>query len=169
MLVAARLRHIAATKWGTKRYLTAELLQTTRRPRSAASSLRPRLADLKVQKILDTTALPSRRRINRHDRLVRSPHQFRVSPFSCAGADATAVPVRPYGVPAPTREHLPPGRRAPGRRGGGRVIRWFMWLEELRASLQPRTRVPGLIGMLRASARQLDLDHGSLGCLSRAR
>ena len=26
MLVAARLRHIAATKWGTKRYLTAELL-----------------------------------------------------------------------------------------------------------------------------------------------
>ena len=36
MLVAARLRHIAATKWGTKRYLAAELLQTTRRQRSAA-------------------------------------------------------------------------------------------------------------------------------------
>ena len=36
MLVAARLRHIAATKWGTKRYLTAELLQTPRRQRSAA-------------------------------------------------------------------------------------------------------------------------------------
>ena len=26
MLVAARLRHIAAIKWGTRRYLTAELL-----------------------------------------------------------------------------------------------------------------------------------------------
>ena len=36
MLVAARLRHIAATKWGTKRYLAAELLQTMRRQRSAA-------------------------------------------------------------------------------------------------------------------------------------
>ena len=36
MLVAARLRHIAATKWGTKRYLAAELLQTIRRQRSAA-------------------------------------------------------------------------------------------------------------------------------------
>ena len=28
MLVAARLRHIAGTKWGTKRYLSMELLQT---------------------------------------------------------------------------------------------------------------------------------------------
>jgi putative transposase len=36
MLVAARLRHIAATKWGTRRYLTAELLQTTKRRRAAA-------------------------------------------------------------------------------------------------------------------------------------
>ncbi len=36
MLVAARLRHIAATKWGTRRYLTAELLQITKRRRSAA-------------------------------------------------------------------------------------------------------------------------------------
>ena len=36
MLVAARLRHIAATKWGTKRYLAAELLQAPRRQRSAA-------------------------------------------------------------------------------------------------------------------------------------
>ena len=36
MLVAARLRHIAATKWGTRRYLTAELLQTTKRRRPAA-------------------------------------------------------------------------------------------------------------------------------------
>ena len=35
MLVAARLRHIAATKWGTKRYLTAELLQTP--PRESAA------------------------------------------------------------------------------------------------------------------------------------
>ena len=35
MLVAARLRHIAATKWGTKRYLTAELLQTPRRESAA--------------------------------------------------------------------------------------------------------------------------------------
>jgi hypothetical protein len=26
MLVAARLRHIAATKWGTRRYLATELL-----------------------------------------------------------------------------------------------------------------------------------------------
>ena len=30
MLVAARLRHIAATKWGTRRYLTTELLQAGR-------------------------------------------------------------------------------------------------------------------------------------------
>ena len=36
MLVAARLRHIAATKWGTKRYLAAELPQAPRRQRSAA-------------------------------------------------------------------------------------------------------------------------------------
>ena len=36
MLVAARLRHIAATKWGTRRYLTAELLQTTKQRRAAA-------------------------------------------------------------------------------------------------------------------------------------
>ena len=36
MLVAARLRHIAATQWGTKRYLAAELLQAPRRQRSAA-------------------------------------------------------------------------------------------------------------------------------------
>ena len=35
MLVAARLRHIAATKWGTKRYLAAELLQTPRRTSAA--------------------------------------------------------------------------------------------------------------------------------------
>jgi len=37
MLVAARLRHIAGTKWGTRRYLTAERLAeavtTERRPR----------------------------------------------------------------------------------------------------------------------------------------
>jgi putative transposase len=31
MLVAARLRHVAATKWGTKRYLAAELVQATGR------------------------------------------------------------------------------------------------------------------------------------------
>ena len=36
MLVAARLRHIAATKWGTRRYLTTELLQTPKRQRQAA-------------------------------------------------------------------------------------------------------------------------------------
>ena len=36
MLVAARLRHIAATQWGTKRYLAAELLQAPRHQRSAA-------------------------------------------------------------------------------------------------------------------------------------
>ena len=36
MLVAARLRHIAATKWGTRRHLTTELLQTPRRQRPAA-------------------------------------------------------------------------------------------------------------------------------------
>lgn len=36
MLVAARLRHIAATKWGTRRYLTAELLQAARRQQLAA-------------------------------------------------------------------------------------------------------------------------------------
>ena len=30
MLVAARLRHIAATKWGTRRYLATELLQAGR-------------------------------------------------------------------------------------------------------------------------------------------
>ena len=35
MLVAARLRHIAATKWGTKRYLTAALWQTPRRESAA--------------------------------------------------------------------------------------------------------------------------------------
>jgi len=28
MLVAARLRHVAATRWGTRRYLAAELLLT---------------------------------------------------------------------------------------------------------------------------------------------
>ena len=36
MLVAARLGHIAATKWGTRRYLTTELLKIPRRQRSAA-------------------------------------------------------------------------------------------------------------------------------------
>ena len=36
MLVEARLRHIAATKWGTRRYLTTELLQTPKRQRQAA-------------------------------------------------------------------------------------------------------------------------------------
>ena len=36
MLVAARLRHIAATQWGTRRSLTTELLQTPKRQRPAA-------------------------------------------------------------------------------------------------------------------------------------
>ena len=36
MLVAARLRHIAATKWGTRRYLTAELVQPSKRQETAA-------------------------------------------------------------------------------------------------------------------------------------
>jgi hypothetical protein len=31
MLVAARPRHIAATKWGTKRYLATDLLQAAGR------------------------------------------------------------------------------------------------------------------------------------------
>jgi transposase-like protein len=35
MLVAARLRHIAATKWGTKRYLSAELLHAAGRSSAA--------------------------------------------------------------------------------------------------------------------------------------
>ena len=35
MLVAARLHHIAATKWGTRRYLTTELLQTDGRSTAA--------------------------------------------------------------------------------------------------------------------------------------
>ena len=36
MLVAARLRHIAATKWGTRRYLTAELVQPSKQQETAA-------------------------------------------------------------------------------------------------------------------------------------
>ena len=36
MLVAARLRHIAGTKWGTKKYLDVELLKNL--SRSAAST-----------------------------------------------------------------------------------------------------------------------------------
>ena len=120
--------------------------------------------------------IPEYRRIAEPDQVVIRQHRVavrrRVS-LPCAGADGTTVPVRPYGVSAPPREHLPPGveHLAGGVLGGrrARVIRWFMWLEELRVSLQPRTRVPGLIDMLRASARQLDLDHGSRGCLSRAR
>lgn len=36
MLVAARLRHIAATKWGTRRYLRMELPTTAARTRTAA-------------------------------------------------------------------------------------------------------------------------------------
>lgn len=35
MLVAARLRHVAATKWGTKRYLAAELIASTGRAPAA--------------------------------------------------------------------------------------------------------------------------------------
>ena len=34
MLVAARLRHLAATKWGTKHYFATELLQTAGRHQS---------------------------------------------------------------------------------------------------------------------------------------
>ena len=43
MLVAARLRHITATKWGTLCHLTTELLHTPKHQRQAAQKLRLRL------------------------------------------------------------------------------------------------------------------------------
>jgi len=36
MLVAARLRHIAGTKWGTRAYMAMELLLAKPAPRKAA-------------------------------------------------------------------------------------------------------------------------------------
>jgi transposase-like protein len=50
-LVAARLRHIAGTRWSTKRYLNMELLKAAQRDdRLTGAGHRT-----KVRKILDTT------------------------------------------------------------------------------------------------------------------
>jgi len=57
MLTAARLRHIASTKWGKRRYLVMELLLNPAKQEAAAwkSDRQPPTREMKVRKILDTT------------------------------------------------------------------------------------------------------------------
>jgi len=56
MLVAARLRHVAATKWGTKRYLQMNRLAEVRAIASAALLLAPSGPEAKH---LNPTTFPS--------------------------------------------------------------------------------------------------------------
>ena len=110
-------------------------------------------ASCPLSRPLDTTALPSRRRINRHDRPVRSPNQFRASPswtgelplplLTCSGRsindDATISDDSPSGAPdLDRRRKLVGAAQAPDGRGrqtrrraqmaradnGGRRVEW---------------------------------------------
>ena len=108
-LVAARLRHIAAIKWGTRRYLTAELLQASKPQQSAAKKLRPRLHRSESAKH------------SGHNRpYPRSPssRDVRSRSHPTLGVHGTTESICPGGPRATMRSQVPTGGKS------GRITPW---------------------------------------------